>query len=115
MMSIGCAWINFKNRMIKLLGGHTDREWTDMIYQKERHEDTRVGEYIGALSRMEDLLKQAPKGCTRGPWCTECIFSKKTHFYTEANSPFRRMWSATYCDKDGACKNLVLRGDDGNA
>ena len=60
-MTIGCWWVNAKNRMVKALGGHTQREWDNLIRQMEQHEDNRVAEYHRALDRMEDLLKQAEK------------------------------------------------------
>lgn len=103
--------MSLKDRLIKLLGGYTRKEYSDFGYRSDLAADKKVAEREKIIEKLTSLAEQTPKGCIRGPWCLSCVFSGKTYVYTDKGYPWENSWQMTYCRRGEACPGLRLKED----
>lgn len=97
-----------KDRIIHLLGGYTHTEWGKRCYEEDKkHEDTLVkkDEAIRDLAKLPDFT---PDDCTRGTWCSECVFARIKRARV-GQYPYTSYVEAYYCGKTEACKHLLIK------
>ncbi len=58
------------------------------------------------LEAMGALEESIPEGCTKGPWCRACEFSRTFHY-----SPYNSVSYTTFytCSKGKSCENFVQK------
>ena len=98
---------NLKNWLIDKLGGYTYAEWGKMRYEQDKKYEEALAKKDKVIQELAKLQDSTPEDCKRGTWCSECIFVRRK-VAVIGQYPYSSLLEATYCGKDGACKNLVL-------
>jgi hypothetical protein len=98
---------NLKKWLINKLGGYHYTEWRRMCYKEHKKHEKALAKKDELIRELAKLTDSTPEDCKRGTWCSECIFVRRRIVYI-GQYPYSSPLEASYCGKDGACKNLVL-------